>query len=883
MRAKKKKSFKMEERKMKVLRKGIIFIFCLTLVVCLYGEKNKKPALTLDQMRMEIAKQGHTFTVGKNSVTDRPLEMICGLKEPPDWRQTGRFDGGFKGELGLPASYDWRDYGVVTAVQNQGSCGSCWAFGTIGSYESCVAAAGGTLYNLSEEWLLDCNTLGYGCDGGWWGFPDMYDGVPKESCYPYAGIESTCITTCPKYYPMAAWYYVGNSYSVPSTTDLKNAIYNQGPIAVAVCVDSYFQGYTGGIFTHTSSGSVNHAVILVGWNDSGSYWILKNSWATGWGENGYMRIAYGANSIGYAAAYGVPGDVAPLPPVAEFSGNPTTLEVGNSVQFSDLSTNIPTSWSWTFEGGTPATSTQQNPAVTYNTIGTYSVTLSVCNGQGCDTETKVDYINVQEAVIEYCDSQGFDYSYEWLARVVVGPLDNSSGAAGYTDFTSITANLTAGATCDVSLTPGFSDYPYTEFWKIWIDYNLDGDFEDAGEEVFNGSGSSTVNGSFTVASVCVTTRMRVSMKWNSAPTPCEAFSYGEVEDYTVNINTVKPDFNQDGRADIIWRYYGTGGYNAVWLKSAAAAGTGSISSTKGSIPGTDNPLKVFDMKNIEADEVVVVDMDRFTWKLKNQVIEDGFAGYQATKGKYNPGFNPFDVKKNNPGQSLSQAMAVVPDPRDDPQAVELPVVDDQNWKIAGTGDFNGDGKVDIVWSNGSTAHNCVWYMNGTTYAGYGRLPDGSTTDWVLGGVGDFNQDGNPDLVWHNEADGRGGIWYMDGVTAISYDIMTTGASVDWKLCGTGDFNNDGDVDLVWRNISDGRNAVWYMDGPEMTSVGWLDTVANLDWKLRGTGDFNGDGKVDLVWTCISDGCNCIWYLDNVTLTSVEFLTTVTNTDWKIEN
>ncbi|MGD2090353.1 MAG: C1 family peptidase [Candidatus Aminicenantes bacterium] len=657
----------MEGKKMKSLRKGIIFIFCLTLVVCLYGEKDKKPTLTLDQMRMEIAKQGHTFTVGKNSVIDKPLEMLCGLKEPPDWRQRGRFDGGFKGGLALPTSFDWRDYGVVTPVQNQGSCGSCWAFGTIGSYESCVAAAGGTLYNLSEEWLLDCNTLGYDCGDGWWGFPDMYSGVPLESCYPYVGSESTCITTCPKYYPMAAWYYVGNFYSVPTTADLKNAILNQGPIAAAVCVDSYFQSYTGGIFTHTSSGSVNHAVILVGWDDSGSYWILKNSWGTGWGESGYMRIAYGANSIGHAAAYGVPEDVTPQSPVAEFSGDPTTVQVGNSVQFSDLSANIPTSWSWTFEGGTSATSTQQNPTVTYNTIGTYTVTLTVCNDQGCDTETKVDYINVQESVIEYCDSQGNIFDYEWIARVVVGPLDNSSCAEGYTDFTSITANLTAGATCDVSLTPGFSSVPYSEEWIIWIDYNLDGDFEDPGEEVFSGWGDTPVNGSFIVASVCVTTRMRVSMSWsNEPPTPCETFDYGEVEDYTVNITTAKPDFNNNGRADIVWRYYGTGGYNAVWLKSAPVAGTGSISSTKVSIPGTNNPGRVFDMNNIEADEVVVVDMDLFMHQLKNQVIADGFAGYQRAEGEYNPGIDPFNMKKDNSGQLLSQVMAAVPDPRDDP-------------------------------------------------------------------------------------------------------------------------------------------------------------------------------------------------------------------------
>ena len=488
-------------------------------------------------MRAEIAIKGLTFTVGENDALNKPLENLCGLVEPPDWRQTGKFDGGYKGELGLPTSWDWRDQGVVTNVQNQGSCGSCWAFGTIGSYESCVAVAGGGLDDLSEEWLLDCNTLGYGCNGGWWGYPDMYDGVPLESCYPYVGSESTCNTSCPKYHPMADWYYVGNSSSVPSTTDLKNAMYEQGPLSVAVCVDSYFQAYTGGIFTHTSSGQPNHAVILVGWDDSGGYWIMKNSWGTGWGESGYMRIAWGANSIGYAASYGVPESVTPQPPVADFSADPTTVQVGNSVQFTDLTTNNPTSWDWTFAGGTPSSSSSQNPQVTYNTIGTYTVALTATNAQGSDTETKVDYITVQEVVIEYCESSGGSQSYEYIAGVEISDLSNSSGPSGYSDFTYMTATVLEGESADVSLTPGFTGSPYTEYWRIWIDYNVDGDFDDDDEEVFSGSGSSTVNGSFTPPPCTgnVITRMRVSMSYGTYPPMCGSFTYGEVEDYTVNI------------------------------------------------------------------------------------------------------------------------------------------------------------------------------------------------------------------------------------------------------------------------------------------------------------------------------------------------------------
>jgi M6 family metalloprotease-like protein len=231
------------------------------------------------------------------------------------------------------------------------------------------------------------------------------------------------------------------------------------------------------------------------------------------------------------------GSGPPQPPVADFSSDVTLVQMGNSVSFTDTSLNSPTSWSWTFEGGTPATSTAQNPTVTYNTIGTYTVTLVATNAVGSDTETKVDFIDVQEVVLTYCDSLGSDFSYEYIGRVQVADLDNSSAGSSYTDFTNLTANLTAGSSASVTLTPVFPSTVYTEYWKIWIDYNIDGDFEDAGEEVFSASGTSVVSGNFTVPSdVTGVTRMRVTMKYNAAPTPCETFAYGEVEDYTVDIS-----------------------------------------------------------------------------------------------------------------------------------------------------------------------------------------------------------------------------------------------------------------------------------------------------------------------------------------------------------
>ncbi len=146
--------------------------------------------------------------------------------------------------------------------------------------------------------------------------------------------------------------------------------------------------------------------------------------------------------------------------------------------------------------------------------------------------------------VTYCASKGNSSYYEWIAEVKIGAFTNTSGAAGYTDFTSKNINLTAGQSYSVSLTPGFRSTTYNEYFRIWIDLNGDGDFTDPGELVFDpGVTQSTITGTMTVpaGTAPITTRMRVSMKYNATPTSCETFSYGEVEDYTVTISAGTAD------------------------------------------------------------------------------------------------------------------------------------------------------------------------------------------------------------------------------------------------------------------------------------------------------------------------------------------------------
>ncbi len=244
-------------------------------------------------------------------------------------------------------------------------------------------------------------------------------------------------------------------------------------------------------------------------------------------------------------------------PVVDFTASKTAITIGESVTFTDNSTNTPTSWNWIFEGGTPKNSNEQNPTVTYNTAGTYNVTLEASNNSGSNSTQKEDYITV---IANYCESQGNNSNYEWISEVQIGDYINSSGSASYTDFTSETITISTGQT-NVKLTPEFSYRTYSEYWKIWIDLNTDGDFDDANELVFD-SGSlsrTTVSGELNIpeSAIGVNSRMRVSMKYNDEQTSCERFSYGEVEDYTVKITEPKivTDIKNNNSSSIDFNIY----------------------------------------------------------------------------------------------------------------------------------------------------------------------------------------------------------------------------------------------------------------------------------------------------------------------------------------
>lgn len=267
------------------------------------------------------------------------------------------------------SNFDWRKNQGATPVKNQLACGSCWAFATIGAFEGSYRIKNGLIIDAAEQDLLDCNPWGYSCGGGWWAYQYLIDtGCAKESAYPYTAVKGACQSK-PRPYKATVWGYVGNN-AIPTAAEIKQALCRYGPLGVAVLVTGQFQAYTGGVFdacatpwqastdyafgdlvkptsgyaifvcttpgtsgnteptwpspqpgvpnptvvdgtvTWTYSGTVNHGVTLIGWDDSKGAWLIKNSWGPTWGdtcgfgtEKGYMWIAYGCNNIGYGASW----------------------------------------------------------------------------------------------------------------------------------------------------------------------------------------------------------------------------------------------------------------------------------------------------------------------------------------------------------------------------------------------------------------------------------------------------------------------------------------------------------------------------------------------------------------------------------------------------
>jgi len=203
----------------------------------------------------------------------------------------------------LPATWDWRTKGDVGPVENQGQCGGSWVFSLLETLASTCSIAGWSLLEFSAQQLIDCDSSNSGCSGGLpisaCSYIETY-GIETSSNYPYTGEDGTCTYNSKNVVPCKLYSceYITASMN---ETEMQYFVYENSPIVV--CVDaSSWQLYTSGVITSDCGNQINHCVELVGWTVMNGIkaWILRNTWGSDWGMNGYIYVAIGFNVCGVA-------------------------------------------------------------------------------------------------------------------------------------------------------------------------------------------------------------------------------------------------------------------------------------------------------------------------------------------------------------------------------------------------------------------------------------------------------------------------------------------------------------------------------------------------------------------------------------------------------
>ncbi|XP_027071829.1 senescence-specific cysteine protease SAG39-like [Coffea arabica] len=260
--------------------------------------------------RYKIFKENVNFIASFNKAGNRPYkldinqfadltneEFRAARNKYKPWKVCESKSFMYENVSAVPASMDWRKKGAVTGVKDQGQCGCCWAFSAVAAMEGINQLTTGKLISLSEQELVDCDTAGEdeGCGGGLmddaFKFIIKNKGLTTETNYPYQGTDGTCNAN--KEANHAAKITGYEDVPADSEAALLKAVANQ-PVSVAIDASgSAFQFYSSGVFTGDCGTELDHGVTAVGYGtstDGTKYWLVKNSWGSSWGENGYIRM-----------------------------------------------------------------------------------------------------------------------------------------------------------------------------------------------------------------------------------------------------------------------------------------------------------------------------------------------------------------------------------------------------------------------------------------------------------------------------------------------------------------------------------------------------------------------------------------------------------------
>jgi len=438
------------------------------------------PNDSLQEIRFKIDYNGYDFTVDHNWVYDLSSEEKKQLftRHPPAQITEHDSDLGplkkYMGQFDLPTSFDWRNYNghsYIGPVRQQGSCGACYSFGANAAAEGAYNYANG-LYDsncidLSESYIAWClgrlsqyNSHFFGCGGADYDYQELEalcnEGVTYEANFPYQENDpGSCTHWSDPTITFESWHRVACN----DMDAIKTAIMTFGTVDAAVYVDSAFQSYNSGIFSNSStscSGSpcynttTNHAISLVGWNDNGGngYWILRNSWGSSWGENGYMRISYQAARVACSVCYLVydtpQSTPTPLPTNTPVTGAPgeTCASAGNIT--SQLASAISSGNDWCYDVNTTGMNDDYNASCSgpcnymsdgndavwkFTPSSNWSFNINNC-GAGDDWSVMV-YENSCSGTPAYCDDDSCDGSCSSPYSFTTGCVEFTAGSTYY--------------------------------------------------------------------------------------------------------------------------------------------------------------------------------------------------------------------------------------------------------------------------------------------------------------------------------------------------------------------------------------------------------------------------------------------------------------------
>jgi C1A family cysteine protease len=277
-------------------------------------QKGELMALKLESLQSEISKKGFSWSAEKTAISElskTEQAELLGLNVTEEElaatekaiSAVNAMESTFSAlteSISAPSAIDWRNNGgdYTTSIKNQANCGSCVSFATLATIESRmnIACKNPNLDpDYSEAFLFYCGCGN--CCGTGWNFPPALNfcqntGVAKDSDFPYTPANQSCKSGVTPQFKISSWS------SVMSMADRKNVIATKGPVVAGMAVYQDFYAYRSGVYRHTTGNlSGYHAVSVVGYDDSLQCWIAKNSWGTGWGDNGWFKIAYGDSGI----------------------------------------------------------------------------------------------------------------------------------------------------------------------------------------------------------------------------------------------------------------------------------------------------------------------------------------------------------------------------------------------------------------------------------------------------------------------------------------------------------------------------------------------------------------------------------------------------------